>query len=633
VAAAELYASNKTYLRVEKDVGMGFQPYHTHQRSNLESQPSLDPCGNMLVWDGRLDNFHELIKQLNLPDTEAPDSQIVLAAFRRWGDECLGRFVGDWALALWSHQDRSVYLARDHAGTRTLYFEQTADRVLWSTYLEAFFAEGKTRELNREYAACYLTGSPLRDRTPYKDICAVPPAHYLRIRGDGIIRRAHWQWMVQDRIRYSSAETYGDHFLELFRHSVARRTGPGAPILAELSGGMDSSSIVCMSDTLRLPHQGGSSREIFDTKSLFDDSEPAWDEKPYFAIVERQRGKTGTHIDVSRCEKSYEPLALSQGRLPLLPGLDSGTLAFQEEMEGQLGYDHRVLLSGIGGDELLGGVPSGVPELADLLIAGELGSLLRRAVAWCLVDRSPLMAMLFRTSQFAVGVHQRASGRTEQLPDWIPVQVGQLASNTGFPNLHRLRRIGMSPSAIDNGLTWWTILESQPHLFPSYSIRREYRYPYLDRELVEFLFRVPRHILLNPGRRRAMMRSALKNIVPVEILERRRKAYVIRKHLSSMAAQQEKLQGLLLKPRLADYGLVAPARLVSALNAVVGVDCADAIDAANKIKLSKIRVSRTGNRGLLACEVFSHSVYGRAVACLPVRAGNLDECLEAICRV
>jgi asparagine synthase (glutamine-hydrolysing) len=568
--STELYASDKACLRVEKDVGMGFQPYHTHQRSNLESQPLVEPGGSMLVWDGRLDNFQELIKQLNLPDAEVPDSQIVLAAFGRWGEECFARFVGDWALALWSRQDRSVYLARDHAGTRTLYFEQTGDRVLWSTYLETFFADGKTRELSREYAACYLTGSPLKDRTPYKDIYAVPPAHYLRIRSDGIVRPAHWQWMIQDRIRYSSVGTYGDHFFELFGRSVARRTGPGAPILAELSGGMDSSSIVCMSDTLRLPHRGGSSGEFLDTKSLFDDSEPAWDEKSYFAIVERQRGKTGTHIDVSRCDKSYEPLALSQGRLPLLPGLDSGTLRFQEDMESQLGYDHRILLSGIGGDELLGGVPSGAPELADLLVTGELGSLLRSAVAWCLVDRSPLIAMLFRTVQFAVRLHRHASRSTEHLPDWIPAQVGQLAANTGFPNPHLTQRIGMSPSTIDNGLTWWAILESQPHLFPSYSIRREYRYPYLDRELVEFLFRVPRHILLNPGRRRAMMRGALKNIVPVEILERRRKAYVIRKHLSSLAAQQEKLQDLLLKPRLADYGLVAPARLVSALRAVVG---------------------------------------------------------------
>jgi asparagine synthase (glutamine-hydrolysing) len=564
--STELFALDETFLRVEKDVGMGFQPYHTHQRSSLESQPLLDQGGNMLVLDGRFDNFQDLIRQLDL-HVEAPDSRIVLAAFERWGEECFARFVGDWALALWSHRDRSLYLARDHAGTRTLYFEQTGDRVLWSTYLETFFADSKTRELNQEYAACYLTGRPLRDRTPYRDIRAVPPAHYLSIRSDGIVRRAHWQWMIQDRIRYSSARTYDEHFLGLFGRSVARRTGPGAPILAELSGGMDSSSIVCMSDTLRLSHRGSSPGELLDTMSLYDDLEPAWDEKPYFSIVERRRGKVGSHIDASRSIKTYEPLSLSRG-LPLLPGLDSGTLKFQGELEEQLGHSHRVLLSGIGGDELLGGVPSGMPELADLLIAGKLRSLLRRAVAWCLVDRSPLLIMLSRTAQFAIRLYRRGRISTEKTPDWIPAQVGEMSADVGFQNPERMRRIGMSPSTIDNGLTWWVVLESLPHLFPSHVARREYRYPYLDRELVEFLFRVPRHILLNPGRRRTMMRSALKDIVPSEVLERKRKAYIVRRHLSSLEGQQEKLQALFSKPRLADYGLVAPAAVRSALRSV-----------------------------------------------------------------
>jgi asparagine synthase (glutamine-hydrolysing) len=561
-----LYALDDTFLQVEKDVGMGFQPYRTHQRSNLELQPTISLRGDILVFDGRLDNYRELINQLDMSNPETSDSLVVLGAFQRWGDNCFTRFIGDWALALWSHLDRSLYLARDHAGTRTLYFEQTKNRVLWSTYLETFFADSKPRELNREYAACYLTGRPLLDLTPYRNVQAVPPAHCLRISSDGVTRHRHWQWLIQNRIRYGSASAYDDHFVELFARSVARRTGLGVPILAELSGGMDSSSIVCMSDTLRSSHTCCSAGRLIDTMSLYDDFEPAWDEKPYFSIVERHRGKAGIHIDVSRCVKSYEPLALSRG-FPLLPGLDSGTLTFQEEMDGQLGYEHRVLLSGIGGDELLGGVPSGMPELADLLVAGKLASFLGRAIAWCLVDRSPLFAMLSGTAKFALRLYQLPSS-TEIFPDWIPAQVAQIAADAGFPNPQRMQRIGMSPSTIDNGLTWWMILASQPHLFPSYSIRREYRYPYLDRELVEFLFQVPRNVLLNPGRRRAMMRSALKNIVPPEVLERKRKAYVIRRHLSSLAGQHEKIQGLLSKPRLADYGLIAPARIRSALRTV-----------------------------------------------------------------
>jgi asparagine synthase (glutamine-hydrolysing) len=560
------YAFDETCLRVEKEVGMGFQPYHTHQRSNLESQPVLASSGNMLVFDGRLDNYRDLIKQLDMQDPETADTLVVLAAFQRWGDKCFARFVGDWALALWSHGNRSLYLARDHAGTRTLYFEQTGDRVLWSTYLETFFAGSKTRELSQEYAVCYLTGRPLGERTPYRDIQAVPPAHYLSIRRDGILRRAHWTSMIQDRIHYRSDRTYEDHFLELFGRSVARRTGPGAPVLAELSGGMDSSSIVCMSDALRLSHRDDASGGLLDTMSLYDDQEPAWDEKPYFSIVERHRGKTGIHIDGSRLVSTYEPLSLSRG-LPLLPGADSGTRKFQDELDARLGHSHRVLLSGIGGDEMLGGVPSGIPELADLLVAANLRLLLRRSVAWCLVDRTPLLMMLSKTAKFAIGHHQPYTKR-EMAPDWITPQVRRTYLDLCLERSKQTQRIGMSPSTIDNGMTWWTLLETMPQLFPSHSIRREYRYPYLDRELVEFLFRVPRHILLNPGRRRALMRSALKDIVPSEILERRRKAYVVRRPLSSLQVESEKLQALFSEPRLAEYGLVNSAEVRSALRSV-----------------------------------------------------------------
>jgi asparagine synthase (glutamine-hydrolysing) len=560
------YSSSKGSFRSHVGIGMGFQPYYTHQRSNLEFQPVIDPNGNMLTFDGRLDNHQELIAELDMPNNETADSLVIMEAFQRWGENCFGRFIGDWALALWSRHERSLYLVRDHAGTRTLYFGQAGDRVLWSTYLDTFFMRGRVHELNRAYAARYLAGLPLLDLTPYRDIQGVPPAHFVRLCAGRVTRHCHWRCMIPDKLRYTSAVTYEDHFLDLFGRSVMRRTGPGVQVTAELSGGMDSSSIVCMSDNLR--RSGGSSADLIDTVSFYDDTEPAWDEKPFFSIVEQHRGKTGIHIDTSRGLKSYEPLQLAQG-LPVLPGLDDGSLNLQRDVERRLGAERRVILSGIGGDELLGGVPSGLPELGDLLIAGRFGLLLRRTIAWCLVDRSPLLAMLGKTADFALHLYRQPSASTAKLPPWIPRRVGEIAMDAGFPNPRQMQHIGMSPSTIDNGLTWWRILETLPHLYPSNSTRREYRFPYLDRELVEFLHRVPRHILLNPGRRRALMRTALRNIVPDAVLERKRKAYVVRKHLSSLANEHEKLRDLLLKPRLADYGLASPAKLMSVLEAVV----------------------------------------------------------------
>ena len=564
--ATERYTPNGTTLLIKGPVGMGFQSYPTHERSNLESQPATGLDGAMLTFDGRLDNRKELQRMLGIDGDETADSRIALSAFEQLGEECFAKFVGDWALALWSPLKRSLYFARDHAGTRTLYFEYRGGCVLWSTCLETFFTEGKTRDLDQEYAACYLAGRPLRDRTPYQTIRAVPPAHYLTIRDDRIVHRAHWKWMIEDRIRYQSDRDYESRFLDLFGQAVARRTGPGAPFVAELSGGMDSTSIVCMCDVLRRSCDG--SKELVDTLSFFNDREPAWNEKPYFSLIEKQRGKVGTHIDLAQSFVTYEPLPSSRDGLALLPGSDAGTLDRERYFENQLRREYAAILSGVGGDELLGGVPSPMPELADLLITCNIRQLLSRALKWSLVDRSPLLGMLARTATFMVRMYGHRGISREKIPHWIAPGARAMCGYSGIPRVEESRRIGLLPSTIENGLTWWFLLESLPHLFPAQLVRREYRYPYLDRDLVEFLFRVPRATLLGPGRRRALMRNALKGIVPAEVLERKRKAYVIRKPLLSLQTATDKIQALFTKPLLAEYGLVIPSILRSAAQSV-----------------------------------------------------------------
>ena len=122
----------------------------------------------MVVMDGRLDNHEELCDLLGIREPEMADSRIVLRAFLRWGDGCFAKLVGDWALAIWAHQDRSLYLARDHAGTRTLYFEEKDGHVLWATFLETFFLPDGPRSLDETFAACYLACTTDRRSTSYR---------------------------------------------------------------------------------------------------------------------------------------------------------------------------------------------------------------------------------------------------------------------------------------------------------------------------------------------------------------------------------------------------------------------------------------------------------------------------------
>ena len=348
--ATDRYALDGTFVRAQGRIGMGFQPYHTHERSNLEAQPAVDERGNMLTLDGRIDNHAELCQLLNIDGEKIADSQIVLAAFERWGEACFSMLIGDWSLALWSQANQSLYLARDHAGTRTLYFGITDDTIYWSTYLESLILGRGLRELNQEFVACYLAGRPIGDLTPYQGINAVTPSHYFIFRHGKLVRRSNWQWMITSTIRYKTDAEYEEHFRSLFRQSVERRTGPGAAILAQLSGGMDSTSIVCMSDELRAS-SNPPGRPI-DSISYYDDSEPSWNERFYFSLVEGARGRIGIHVDASLIPQTFQPHDPFSGEY-LFPGADSSSIERERNFE-SLDQDHhyRAILSGIGGDEL-----------------------------------------------------------------------------------------------------------------------------------------------------------------------------------------------------------------------------------------------------------------------------------------
>jgi asparagine synthase (glutamine-hydrolysing) len=544
-SATDRYAPDGTFLRVSGRVGMGFQPYHTHQRSHIEAQPVLNARGDVLAFDGRLDNSAELCSLLDLKQKQTPDSVIVLEAFLRWGEVCFSRFVGDWALALWVHADRSLYLARDHAGTRTLFYELRKEDVRWATHLESLVEKTDAPDLDAAFAAAYLSAQPIRDLTPYKNIRAVSPAHYLVIREGKVTRKPHWEWIASKRIRYGSEAAYDEHFLHLFRQAVERRTGPGAPIIAELSGGMDSSSIVCMSDDIRKA-EGATPADLIDTVSYYDRSEPNWNEMPYFTVVERARGKSGLHIEASSPTATFEPPDAEY----LWPGPEGETLIAEMRFEEQLATGgYRVVLSGIGGDELLGGPPDPLPELADYLVSLQVRTLLIRGLEWGLAKRVPLIHLLRDASRLTVRLYMRRPRISITPPTWLTTPIRQEAKRLRALNPSGWRSSHL-PSSIDNGLAWWSIMETLSRPSQRLLTRREYRYPLLDRDLADFLLRVPPNQLMGPGRRRLLMRRALRTIVPVEILERRRKAFVMRGPVVAISENKSQLISLMSNSRL-----------------------------------------------------------------------------------
>jgi asparagine synthase (glutamine-hydrolysing) len=551
------FATDGTFLRAEGNMGMGYQPFYTHERSRLEIQPLTDAHGNALLWDGRLDNSLELAGTLGLPSQETPDSKIVLAAFRCWGQSCFSKFIGEWALVLCSHFDRSVFLVRDHAGTRTLYYRLQGEKLMWSSALETLTGPTERCALSEEFVARYLCSLPVGTLTPYDAIRAVPPGHFVRVSGRSAVLHRYWDAQAAAILAYKTDTEYEEHFYGLFQQAVERRTGRGVPVLAELSGGMDSSAIVCISDELRAK-SGQAPSELIDTISYFDNGEPNWDERPFVSLMESRRRKSGIHVDLTPAGPAAE-YDLSKNTSPSIWPEDSPVTSTQPEAE----HGFRAVVSGLGGDELLGGVPTPLPELGDLLHGHRYIELLTRSFAWCLSDRTALIGRLWDVVRFRASVYRREIVSRSAIPPWVTERCQKAVGLSPEEDLEYLRCREMPPSAVSFLRAWSLLIETLPRHKSRDRQRTERRFPFLDRDLVAFLARVPREQLVRPGRRRSLMRRALKQTIPAEILERRRKAFVIRPVLA-LRENNLAIRAMFERPVSAERGYIDRSRLLAA---------------------------------------------------------------------
>jgi asparagine synthase (glutamine-hydrolysing) len=205
-------------------------------------------------------------------------------------------------------------------------------------------------------------------------------------------------------------------------------------------------------------------------------------------------------------------------------------------------HGYRVVLSGTGGDEFTGGVPTPIPELQDLLSRAQFAKLAHRLKIWALHKKQPWLGLLW---QAARGFLPPSLFAPEQKfsPPWLKA----VFVRRNYPALAgyatKVKLFGALPTFQEN-LDALDALRRQLacQALPSEPCH-EKRYPYLDRSLLEFLSGIPREQLVRPGQRRSLMRRALIGIVPPEILNKRRKAYVCRTPLAAAFSEWSGLTG------------------------------------------------------------------------------------------
>jgi asparagine synthase (glutamine-hydrolysing) len=521
--------SNEQYSKA--GVRILYRAFHTTKESHRETQPHISSSGAVITWDGRLDNRAELISEVRTALTvNSTDVEIVAAAYDKWGSgRCLAKLIGDWAVSIYDPTDRSLVLAKDPIGMRTLYYSLDTNQVTWSTILDpiVLFA-GKTFAICKEYIAGWFSHFPATHLTPYTGIHSVPPSSFVLLRPGKHVVSRYWDFRPSKKTRYGTDGEYEEHFRSVFATAVQRRLRSDRPVLAELSGGMDSSSIVCVADTVIARDTAECLR--LDTISWYADGEPDLDERSFFTKVEEKRGGAGFHIDLASLKNSNTPASLefefASNRFAATP-IPSNLHAelFREYAAYMRLQGHRVVLSGIGGDEVTGGgVPTPTPELQDLLLRANLTTFIRQLNAWAAKMRTHRFPLLWEVVRGGLIPSLGGVPKDMRPAPWFCrhfVRRNRTAL-CGYP--FRLQLLGPLPSFQDNIDKLGACQRFVAYCDLRSKLLREVRFPYLDRDLLEFMYSIPREQVVRVGQRRSLMKRALVGIVPDELLKRKRTA-------------------------------------------------------------------------------------------------------------
>lgn len=557
------YGPDAGNLYLEDCVGILYCGFHTTEQSRHETQPYQTASGQLLHWDGRLDNRKDLAHDLRIA-ASCPDALLAAAAYEEWGTSAFCKLKGDWALSLWHPKERSLLLAKDPIGTRSLYYLVGGNEVRWGSLLDSLvLLAGRSFPLNEEYLAGCFSFFPAAHLTPFTGIHSVPPSSFVEICQGRLRVTKYWDFDPEKRVRYRRDADYEEHFRFVFTAAVRGRLRSYSPVMSELSGGIDSSSIVCMAD--RLISEGLAEAPRLDTVSCYDDSEPNWNEKPFFTIVERTRGRTGCHLPADPAASVF-PEYNHREFAPLPQWSGTITKSAKRFAAALVSQGNRVVLSGTGGDETLGGVPTPRPELADLLARMDFRHLANRLTVWALAKRKPVHQLLSETVRAFLPFELFGLSTQMSPASWLE----QSFTNRyrcvfrGYEN--RLKLFGPLPSFQENLSTLQLLKREMACSLPSRNPPYEKRYPYLDRDLVEFVYAIPREQLVRPLERRSLMRRALVGLVPPEILNRKRKGFVSRGPVAELSASWPRIVSENQRMITSELGIVNQAAFLRALD-------------------------------------------------------------------
>jgi asparagine synthase (glutamine-hydrolysing) len=501
-------------------IAFGFRRLAIIDLSEAGDQPFASEDGRLhLIHNGEIYNYRELRLQLEAKGhnfRSATDTEVVLEAYREWGDACVERLNGMWAFALWDEDRRRLFCSRDRLGIKPFYYRHENGRLAFASEPRAFRADPQTRlEANREAVHEYLDQGYLDhlEETFFAGIRRLPPAHSLVFDEAGL---RLWQyWHLDEREPPSDAAVA---LRELFFEAVRLELRSDVPVGTALSGGLDSSAIAVSADHLLRTEAenaaalGGRQRTF---TAYFEG--PGYDERPFAeAVVERTRAEpTWLTFTAEELVEDLPRIVGAQGE----PFGSTSICAGWYVMRAAKRAGVKVMLDGQGGDELLAGYRAHLGfRLADLLAQRRLHELTAE-LAGAHTQHGAVALMIAMTRPFAPEtLVRRLRARTRRSLVHPDLRAHGVSASNGPPFPDRLRRY-QQLVLTRRGLP--ELLRYEDRNSMAHSL--EARVPFLDHRLVELCFSLPPQELFYRGETKSVLRRALGDLLPPSVRARRDK--------------------------------------------------------------------------------------------------------------
>ncbi len=506
------------------------------------AQPLCNEDGTVWIsFNGEVFNYLELARELQAHGhvfRTASDTEVIVHAWEQWGTDCFSRFNGQWALALWDRRRRRLVLSRDRLGVRPLYFCCRADRLTFASEVKAVFADpGISREFDvTGLDQTFTYWSPVAPRTVFTGVQQLEPGHYAVFDQSGLRRAPYWtidfpvrgQEPVQDMA--ASASELRDRLIEATRLRFQRSD---VPVGAYLSGGVDSS--VTAGIIARF-----TDAPLHTFSLRFSDAE--FDEGGFQSQMAARLGTEHRDIVVAPHDiTDVFPDVIWHAETPILRAAPA-PLFLLSRLVRENGY--KVVVTGEGADEVLAGYDIFREARVRQFWARDPGSTKRARAAELLYPwmvRSPGQAPAFARDFFGRNLDPSDPALSHR-PRWDSTAVlrGMLSAQTraqvgagvdGSDVLASLPPHASSWDALSRG-QWLEMTTLLPgYILASQGDRMlmansvEGRFPFLDRDVVDFAASVPGWHKLLGLEEKHLLKLAFRDLVPEAILNRPKQPY------------------------------------------------------------------------------------------------------------